>query len=42
MKNHAIKNQGMRTLLMEGKLMVLQGRTTAEEVMRVCQREDFS
>ena len=42
MKNHAIRNQGMRTLLMEGKLMVLAGRTTAEEVMRVCQREDFS
>jgi type II secretion system protein E len=42
MKAHAIRNQGMRTLLMEGKLMVLQGRTTAEEVMRVCQREDVS
>jgi len=42
MKNHAIRNQGMRTLLMEGKLMALEGRTTPEEVMRVCQREDFS
>ncbi|MBN9503726.1 MAG: hypothetical protein BGO01_05145 [Armatimonadetes bacterium 55-13] len=42
MKTHAVKNQGMRTLLMEGKLAVLDGKTTAEEVMRVCQREDFS
>jgi len=41
MKTHAIRNQGMSTLLMEGKQQVLLGRTTAEEVMRVCQREDF-
>jgi len=41
MKDHAIANQDMRTLLGDGRLMVLQGRTTAEEVLRVCQREEF-
>ena len=41
MKEHAIGTQGMRTLLMEGKLAILEGLTTIEEVLRVCQREDF-
>jgi type II secretory ATPase GspE/PulE/Tfp pilus assembly ATPase PilB-like protein len=41
MKAHAIREQGMSTLLMEGKAAALAGRTTPEEVMRVCQREDF-
>jgi len=41
MKNHAIENQGMRTLLGDGKLAVLAGRSTPEEVLRVCQREEF-
>jgi type II secretion system protein E len=41
MKSHAIENQGMRTLLGDGRLAVLSGRTTPEEVLRVCQREEF-
>jgi type II secretory ATPase GspE/PulE/Tfp pilus assembly ATPase PilB-like protein len=31
----------MRTLLGEGKLAVLAGKTTPEEVMRVCHRDEF-
>ncbi len=41
MKDHAVAEQGMRTLLGDGRLMVLSGRTTPEEVLRVCQREEF-
>jgi len=41
MKELAIKNQGMRTLLGDGQLAVLAGKTTPEEVMRVCARESF-
>jgi type II secretion system protein E len=41
MRQHAIDAQGMRTLLGEGKLAVLAGRSTPEEVLRVCQREEF-
>jgi type II secretory ATPase GspE/PulE/Tfp pilus assembly ATPase PilB-like protein len=41
MKSYAQQNQGMRTLFGDGKLAVLTGRTTPEEVMRVCQREAF-
>ncbi len=40
-KDHALKHQNMRTLLGEGRLAVLEGQTTAEEVLRVCQREDI-
>jgi type II secretion system protein E len=40
-KDYAIKTQGMRTLLGEGKLAVLAGKTTPEEVMRVCHRDEF-
>ena len=39
MKDHAIKEQGMRTLIGDGRVSVMMGRTTAEEVLRVCQRE---
>lgn len=39
MRAHAIQNQHMRTLLGDGKLAVLAGKTTPEEVLRVCQRE---
>jgi len=35
MKEQAIKDQGMRTLLGDGRLAVLAGKTTPEEVMRV-------
>jgi type II secretion system protein E len=38
---HALKNQGMRTLLGDGRLAVLEGATTAKEVLRVCQRDDI-
>jgi general secretion pathway protein E len=41
MKDYAIKTYGMRTLLGDGKLAVLAGKTTPEEVLRVCQREAF-
>jgi type II secretion system protein E len=41
MKDHAVKNQGMRTLIGEGRLAVLAGITTPEEVLRVCHRDDF-
>lgn len=40
-KDHALKQQSMRTLLGDGKLCVLEGITTAEDVLRVCQREDI-
>lgn len=40
-KDYAIQHQGMRTLLVEGKLAVLAGKTTPDEVLRVCQREEF-
>lgn len=40
-KEHALKHQNMRTLLGEGRLAVLEGTTTTEEVLRVCQREDI-
>ena len=40
-KEHAVAHQGMRTLLGDGKLHVLAGKTTPEEVLRVCQREEF-
>lgn len=39
LKDHAIQTQGMRTLAGDGRLAVLSGKTTPEEVMRVCQRE---
>lgn len=41
MRDYAIKQQGMRTLLGDGRLAVLEGLTTAQEVLRVCQREGF-
>ena len=41
MKEHAIREQGMRTLLGDGRLSVLDGKTTPEEVLRVCQRESM-
>ena len=39
MKDHAIRQQGMRTLLGDGRLAVLAGKTTPEEVLRVSGRE---
>jgi type II secretion system protein E len=41
MKAHAAEHQGMRTLMGDGKLAVLAGKTTPEEIMRVAQREDI-
>ena len=40
-RQHALKQQGMRTLLGDGRLAVLEGATTAREVLRVCQRDDI-
>jgi general secretion pathway protein E len=40
-RDHAIKNQQMRTLLGDGREAVLQGKTTPQEVLRVCQREEL-
>ena len=40
-RDHAVMNQKMRTLLGDGRLTVLEGRTTPEDVLRVCQREDI-
>jgi len=40
-KNHAVGSLGMRTLLEDGRRNVLAGLTTAEEVLRVCQREEL-
>lgn len=41
MRDRAVADQGMRTLLGDGVLAVLEGKTTPEEVMRVCARESF-
>ncbi|HEY3330201.1 MAG TPA: type II secretion system ATPase GspE [Capsulimonadaceae bacterium] len=41
MRDKAVETQGMRTLLGDGVLAVLEGKTTPEEVMRVCARESF-
>jgi type II secretion system protein E len=40
-KQYAMKNQEMITLLQDGRRRVLDGQTTVKEVLRVCQREDF-
>ncbi|MEQ1823749.1 MAG: ATPase, T2SS/T4P/T4SS family [Fimbriimonadaceae bacterium] len=40
-KKHAIESQGMVTLLGDGRRLVLEGKTTPQEVLRVCQREGF-
>jgi len=40
-KQHAVEVQQMRTLLGDGRLCVLNGKTTPEEVIRVCQREEI-
>ncbi len=41
LKDRAVADQGMRTLLGDGRLAVLAGKTTPEEVMRVCARESY-
>ena len=40
-KQYVQKSQNMVTMLQDGREKVLQGHTTIQEVMRVCQREDF-
>jgi type II secretion system protein E len=40
-RTYALENQGMVTMLADGRNRVLQGLTTIQEVLRVCQREDF-
>jgi general secretion pathway protein E len=41
MRDHAMTHLGMRTLLGDGRLCVVEGLTTAQEVLRVCQRDDI-
>ncbi len=41
LKGYAVREFGMRTLLGDGKRAVMEGRTTAQEVLRVIQREEF-
>jgi type II secretion system protein E len=40
-KQYAQENQGMISMLQDGREKVLKGLTTMQEVLRVCQREDF-
>lgn len=40
-KQYAIEHGGLRTLIGDGKLNVLLGKTTPTEVLRVCQREEI-
>lgn len=40
-KQYAQSNQAMVTMLQDGRRKALEGHTTIQEVMRVCQREDF-
>jgi type II secretion system protein E len=40
-KDHAVGQQSMRTLLGDGRLAVIEGLTTPDDVLRVCQRDDF-
>jgi general secretion pathway protein E len=39
LKEYAVRTHGMRTLVGDGRIAVLAGKTTPEEVLRVCQRE---
>jgi type II secretory ATPase GspE/PulE/Tfp pilus assembly ATPase PilB-like protein len=41
MKQYAIEQQGMLNLMGNGRVLALNGKTTPQEVMRVCQREEF-
>jgi type II secretory ATPase GspE/PulE/Tfp pilus assembly ATPase PilB-like protein len=41
LKQYSVANQGMTTLLQDGRRRILHGDTTVKEVLRVCQREDF-
>lgn len=41
-KQYAQRSQEMTTMLQDGREKVLQGLTTVQEVLRVCQREEFS
>jgi general secretion pathway protein E len=40
-KSYATAKLGMKTLLDDGRAAVLAGKTTPEEVLRVCQREEI-
>ena len=40
-KQYAQKQQGMVSMLQDGRDKVMQGHSTIQEVLRVCQREDF-
>jgi type II secretion system protein E len=40
-KQHGVNQQGMQTLLMDGRQKALTGLTTVEEVLRVCQADQL-
>jgi type II secretory ATPase GspE/PulE/Tfp pilus assembly ATPase PilB-like protein len=40
-KQYGLEHCNLRTLIGDGKLNVLNGRTTPHEVLRVCQREEI-
>ncbi len=40
-KQYAQQTHGMVSMLQDGRAKVLKGETTIQEVLRVCQREDF-
>ncbi|HOM80692.1 MAG TPA: type II secretion system ATPase GspE [Armatimonadota bacterium] len=40
-KRYALANQGMRTLIADGRDKVVRGLTTIDEVLRVCQRDEL-
>ena len=41
LKTYAMQHQGLKTLLYDGKLNVLSGKTTPKEILRVVQREEL-
>ncbi|MBI3948228.1 MAG: Flp pilus assembly complex ATPase component TadA, partial [Armatimonadetes bacterium] len=40
-KRHALANQGMKTLIADGREKILAGMTTIDSVLRVCQRDEL-
>ena len=40
-KQYAVQEQGMVSLMQDGRRRAMRGETTVQEVLRVCQREDF-
>jgi type II secretion system protein E len=40
-RRYAVQKGGMRSLMADGRLKVLEGMTTVDEVLRVCQRDNI-